>query len=188
MALTAEQRTAIDCDDRDILLQAGAGSGKTSTTVNRYERLLTGVRTDGRTSEVLEPSAILVFTFTDKAAGELRERIRRLRKSGGREFSMGSIWVGTFHSICARILRAHPVAAGVDPAFDVIDDVVAARLKESAYEAGLEQTCEVEGAIEHHLVRPGRAIGREAVVAGFALRSGGELGENHPSRVNYPGR
>ena len=148
MALTAEQRTAIDCDDRDILLQAGAGSGKTSTTVNRYERLLTGVRTDGRTSEVLEPSAILVFTFTDKAAGELRERIRRLRKSGGREFSMGSIWVGTFHSICARILRAHPVAAGVDPAFDVIDDVVAARLKESAYETALQQTCEVEGAIE----------------------------------------
>ncbi|MCB0862047.1 MAG: UvrD-helicase domain-containing protein [Solirubrobacterales bacterium] len=137
MALTAEQQRAIECEDHDILLQAGAGSGKTSTTVSRYERLLAE----------REPSAILVFTFTDKAAGELRERIRRLREASGRNFSMGSLWVGTFHSICARILRAHPVAAAVDPAFDVIDDVVASRLKESAYTVALQQTCESEEAI-----------------------------------------
>ena len=74
MALTAEQQRAIECEDHDILLQAGAGSGKTSTTVSRYERLLAE----------REPSAILVFTFTDKAAGELRERIRRLREASGR--------------------------------------------------------------------------------------------------------
>ncbi len=148
MALTPEQARAIDCGDRDILLQAGAGSGKTSTTVNRYERLLTGKFTDGSVTEEREPSEILVFTFTDKAAGELRNRIRSLRDSGDRDFSMGSLWVGTFHSICARILRSHPVAAAVDPAFDVIDDVVASRLKETAYETAVGLTCESDEAIE----------------------------------------
>ena len=142
MNLTSQQRAAIDCDARDILLSAGAGSGKTSTTVSRYERLLTGEYTDGRMGEQAEPTSILVFTFTDKAAGELRERIRRLRDDSGRDFSMGSLWVGTFHSICARILRGHPVAAVVDPAFDVIDDVVASRLKEAAYGVALEKVCE----------------------------------------------
>jgi len=137
---TPQQRAAIDSDARDILLSAGAGSGKTSTTVSRYERLLTGEYTDGRVGEGVEPPSILVFTFTDKAAGELRERIRDLRDSRGRDFSMGSLWVGTFHSICARILRAHPIAASVDPAFEVIDDVVASRLKESAWRAGLAKT------------------------------------------------
>lgn len=147
MNLTSQQKAAIDSDARDILLSAGAGSGKTSTTVRRYERLITGEYTDGRTVEPVEPSAILVFTFTDKAAGELRERIRDLRESRGREFSMSSLWVGTFHSICARILRSHSLAAGVDPAFDVIDDVIANRLKESAYASALQKTAEVEGAI-----------------------------------------
>ena len=145
---TAQQKAAIDSDAPDILLSAGAGSGKTSTTVQRYERLITGKYTDERVSEPLEPSSILVFTFTDKAAGELRERIRKLREEGDRDFSMSSLWVGTFHSICARILRSHSVAAGVDPAFDVIDDVVANRLKESSFLTALNQTAEVEDAIQ----------------------------------------
>ena len=97
MNLTSEQRAAIDSDSPDILLSAGAGSGKTSTTVHRYERLLTGEYTDGRKGEPVEPSSILVFTFTDKAAGELRERIRSLRDERDMTFSMGSLWVGTFH-------------------------------------------------------------------------------------------
>lgn len=142
MNLTPQQKAAIDSDARDILLSAGAGSGKTSTTVRRYERLLTGNYTDGREGDPVEPSSILVFTFTEKAAGELRERIRKLRDDGSLEFSMGSLWIGTFHSICARILRGHPIAAAVDPSFEVIDDVVANRLKEAAYVTALDKTCE----------------------------------------------
>lgn len=145
---TQQQCAAIDSDALDILLSAGAGSGKTSTTVRRYERLLTGVYTDGRQGEPVEPDSILVFTFTDKAAGELRDRIRRLRDSGNLGFSMGSLWVGTFHSICARILRGHPVAAGVDPAFEVIDEVIANRLKESSYSTALDRAAGPTGAIE----------------------------------------
>lgn len=129
-ALTPEQRAAVECRDRDVLVEAGAGTGKTSTSINRYARLIE----DG-----LEPSRILVFTFTEKAATELRERVRRMRAAGGAEFSMSAAWIGTFHSICARILRAHPIAAGVDPAFAILEDVPARRLKEAAYEEALSR-------------------------------------------------
>lgn len=127
---TAEQEAAVTSRERDILVEAGAGTGKTKTTVDRYERLL----------EEVEPSSVLVFTFTEKAATELRDRIRDRRKDGDQDFSMSSLWVGTFHSICARMLRAHPLAADVDPSFDVLDDVRADRLKRRAYENALKMT------------------------------------------------
>lgn len=131
--LTPEQLAAVNCTDLDILVEAGAGSGKTKTTVDRYSRLIT---------EDPDPSRILVFTFTDKAATELRERVRKSRdETGGPDqgqaFSMSSAWVGTFHAICSRILRAHPIQADIDPAFAVLDDVQAARLKEAAYDRAL---------------------------------------------------
>ncbi len=127
---TPEQQAAVDCTDPDILVEAGAGSGKTKTTVDRYSRLIEANP---------DPARILVFTFTDKAATELRERVRAERElvSDTQGFSMSSAWVGTFHSICSRILRAHPIQADVDPAFAVLDDVQAARLKESAYNRAL---------------------------------------------------
>jgi len=134
--LTREQQAAVKCRDRDILVEAGAGTGKTKTTVARYERLLTEI----------EASEILVFTFTDKAAGELRERVRTMREESGRSFLMGSAWIGTFHSICARMLRAHPVAADVDPGFDVVNEVRADRMKRRAWELALNRTLEGEGA------------------------------------------
>ncbi len=175
MNLTSEQRAAIDSDSPDILLSAGAGSGKTSTTVHRYERLLTGEYTDGRKGEPVEPSSILVFTFTDKAAGELRERIRSLRDERDMTFSMGSLWVGTFHSICARILRGHPVAATVDPAFEVIDDVVASRLKEAAYAAALKRSCETDEAVSL-LSRFNASTLKEGIQSAYErLRAAGEF-------------
>lgn len=130
---TPEQQAAVECRDQDILVEAGAGSGKTKTTVDRYGRLIT---------ENPDPARILVFTFTDKAATELRERVRKARDedsaaNGIDSFSMSSAWVGTFHAICSRILRAHPIQADVDPSFAVLDEVQAARLKESAYDRAL---------------------------------------------------
>jgi len=130
---TPEQQAAVECRDRDILVEAGAGTGKTKTTVDRYSRLI---------AENPDPGRILVFTFTDKAATELRERVRTARDTNSgadssESFSMSSAWVGTFHAICSRILRAHPIQADVDPSFAVLDDVQAARLKESAYDRAL---------------------------------------------------
>ncbi|MBK8294929.1 MAG: UvrD-helicase domain-containing protein [Solirubrobacterales bacterium] len=127
--LTRQQRDAIGSRERDILVEAGAGTGKTRTTVDRYLNLLEGG---------LEPSQILVFTFTDKAANELRERVRS-EKSEDPSFSMSSAWIGTFHAICGAILRSHPIQADVDPSFEILDDIRAERLKSSAYDSALRE-------------------------------------------------
>ena len=136
---TVQQRAAIECRDRQILVEAGAGTGKTKTTIARYRRLLA----DGH-----EPGEILVFTFTDKASAELRNRARET-PPGEPEVAMGAAWIGTFHSICSRILRAHPVAADVDPRFDVLDDVKGRRIRDGAFERALREVSEDRRSAEH---------------------------------------
>ena len=103
--------------------RANAGSGKTSVLVERFVR---AVLEDGHR----RPARILAITFTDKAAGELRERVRaRLLELGEREAARETegAWVSTIHGFCARVLRAHAVAAGLDPRFAVLDEPRAAR-------------------------------------------------------------
>ena len=93
-----------------LLLSAAAGSGKTSVLVERFVR---AVREDG-----IAPARILAITFTERAAGELRARVRaRLLELGDREAARDTeaAFVGTFHGFCARLLRAHALAAGLDP-------------------------------------------------------------------------
>ncbi|MCB0828735.1 MAG: UvrD-helicase domain-containing protein [Solirubrobacterales bacterium] len=136
---TDEQLAAIRCDDRDILVEAAAGSGKTSTTMGRYLRLLNDGTPAGR---------ILVFTFTDKAAHDLRGKVRSLLETGAdpdsdgsgiHRTSMSEAWVGTFHAICASILRSHPIQADLDPTFDILDDLRAERIKGLAWEQALRE-------------------------------------------------
>lgn len=173
---TPEQEAAVTCEDRDILVEAGAGSGKTKTTVDRYSRLIAANP---------DPARILVFTFTDKAATELRERVRKTRDENleagsGEDFSMGSAWVGTFHAICSRILRSHPIQADVDPAFTVLDDVQAARLKESAYDRALARF--MAGEEEERLVaRFTPAHLRQGISSAYEqLRARGEIDPTLP--------
>ncbi len=97
---TAEQWQAIERRQGDLLLDAGAGSGKTSVLVERFVR---AVLVDG-----VEVSAILTITFTEKAAAELRDRIRaRLRELGADEAARQteSAFISTIHGFCARVLR-----------------------------------------------------------------------------------
>jgi ATP-dependent helicase/nuclease subunit A len=129
---TPQQQAVIDSTETEILVEAGAGSGKTSTSVERYIRLIDGD---------LEPHNILVFTFTDKAAGELREKVRAARAKRAEEagdenpeaVSMSTSWIGTFHSICSRILRAYPVESGIDPGFTVLEATETETLKRDAF-------------------------------------------------------
>ena len=78
------------------------------------------------------PSAsILTLTFTEKAAAELRERIRRrFAELGEAEHAraVDAAWIGTIHGFCARVLRTQPLAAGLDPRFTVLDEAAARRL------------------------------------------------------------
>ena len=128
-ALTIEQEQAIARRAEPLLVSAAAGSGKTSVLVERFVR---AVREDG-----VAPGRILAITFTERAAGELRERVRaRLLGLGERQAARDTeaAFVGTFHGFCARLLRAQPLAAGVDPDFAVLEEGLAGRLRRRAFE------------------------------------------------------
>ncbi|HET9124941.1 MAG TPA: UvrD-helicase domain-containing protein [Solirubrobacteraceae bacterium] len=132
-AWTDEQRRAIDRRRGDLLLDAAAGSGKTAVLVERFVR---SVLEDG-----VEVGAILAITFTEKAAAELRERIRgRLNELGAPEAARATegAFISTIHGFCARVLRAHALAAGLDPRFEVLDADRAGALADAAFERALE--------------------------------------------------
>ncbi len=139
MEFSAEQLDAIERRDGDLLLDASAGSGKTSVLVERFVR---AVLEDG-----VDVSAILAITFTDKAAAELRERIRlRLRELGAIEEARATegAFISTIHGFCARVLRAQALAAGIDPRFVVLDELDAARLADQAFDGALSEVGDVE--------------------------------------------
>ena len=92
MALNEMQQLAVDTTEGPLLILAGAGSGKTTVLVNRVEHIIS--------SHLATPWQVLAITFTNKAAGELRER---LVNAIGEEAN--DIWAYTFHSCCSRILR-----------------------------------------------------------------------------------
>ena len=132
---------------RDVLVRAGAGSGKTGTLVARYLFLLDENRT-------WHPADITAVTFTRKAAREMQSRIREkmmaLAEKSGRDLQEKQYWlqmlngmdsanIGTIHSLCGRILRAHPAEAGLDPAFSVLDDNKAAMLRGQIVEETISQ-------------------------------------------------
>jgi DNA helicase II / ATP-dependent DNA helicase PcrA len=107
--LNPAQREAVITTEGPVLLLAGAGSGKTRVLTHRIAHLVADLGVD--------PSAILAVTFTNKAAGEMRERVRRLLGPDA-----GLIWVSTFHSSCVRILRNNIEVTGRDPNFVIYDD------------------------------------------------------------------
>jgi ATP-dependent helicase/nuclease subunit A len=135
---TPEQAAAIEISGSDVLLEAGAGTGKTGVMVDRYCRLVC--------DKGVSPDAILAFTFTDKAAAELRQRIRAelgRRAEAGSEpaaallSTIGSAWVTTIHGLCNRLLAGHPVAAGIDPGFRILDAPETARAEREAFDEAL---------------------------------------------------
>jgi ATP-dependent helicase/nuclease subunit A len=137
-APTPEQAAAIAISGRDVLLEAGAGTGKTGVMVDRYCRLVC--------DRGVSPDAILAFTFTDKAAAELRQRIRAelaRRAEAGSERAgellgaIGGAWITTIHGFCNRLLAGHPVAAGIDPGFRVLDAPETARAAREAFDEAL---------------------------------------------------
>jgi ATP-dependent exoDNAse (exonuclease V) beta subunit len=138
-APTPEQLAAIRAAGHDVLVEAGAGTGKTAVMVDRYCRLVC--------EEEVPPDAVLAFTFTDKAAAELRQRIRfglQLRADAGSERArellggIGKAWVTTIHGFCSRLLAGHPIAAGIDPRFRVLDAAEATRAAREAFDEALD--------------------------------------------------
>ena len=131
--MTAEQQAIVDARGRDIFVTAGAGSGKTTVLVDRYVGLL---------SECGIPE-IAAVTFTDAAATEMRERVRRAvltRPDLARHRTdLDRAVIGTIHSLCLLLLRENPVESAIDPAARVLSDDEAESELLSACDEALEE-------------------------------------------------
>ena len=133
--LNDEQLAAVEAEGT-VFVSAGAGTGKTSVLVERYVRAVC--------ERGLDIESILVITYTRKAAGELRSRIRaalveRERHDLARE--LDGAWISTIHGFCNRLLKAHPFAVGLDPRFRELEDAGAAVLRGEAFERALAEFC-----------------------------------------------
>jgi ATP-dependent exoDNAse (exonuclease V) beta subunit len=128
MRPSAEQIPAITTWGRDVVVTAGAGAGKTLTLVARYLALL---------AEGIPLRSVIAITFTEKAAREMRNRVRdevrRYLELDGLPEAERDRWqavysgldaarISTIHGLCAEILRSHPAEARIDPRFDVLDE------------------------------------------------------------------
>ena len=106
--LNKQQWEAVRHTEGPVLILAGAGSGKTRVITHRIAYLMDECG--------VNPWNILAITFTNKAAGEMRERVDRMIGFGAE-----SVWISTFHSMCVRILRRHIELLGYEPSFTIYD-------------------------------------------------------------------
>ena len=120
--LNAQQREAVETVDGPLLVLAGAGTGKTRVLTTRFAHILLTGRA--------YPSQVLAVTFTNKAAREMRERVGAIlgRPAEG-------LWLGTFHSLCARMLRRHAEQVGLTSSFSILDTDDQVRLLKQVMEA-----------------------------------------------------
>ena len=135
---TEFQQKAICAEGTDICVAAGAGSGKTGVLVERFVRLLTRSKSGELPhEEQAGVENILVFTFTEKATKEMKERIvAELNRLGMTEErrQIETAYISTIHGFCSRLLQENPFDAGVDPQFKVLDTTQERRLRRRAFE------------------------------------------------------
>jgi ATP-dependent exoDNAse (exonuclease V) beta subunit len=120
----------------EVFVSAGAGTGKTAVLVERFVRAVC--------DRGLDVDSILVITYTRRAAGELRTRIRAALVERGRPDlarELDGAWISTIHGFCLRLLKAYPFAAGLDPRFRELDDAQGAVIRSEAFREALEELC-----------------------------------------------
>jgi ATP-dependent helicase/nuclease subunit A len=176
--LNEEQLAAVEATGQ-VFVSAGAGTGKTSVLVERYARAVCehGVDVD----------SILVITYTRKAAGELRSRIRSALVARGRPDlarDLDGAWISTIHGFCNRLLKTYPFAVGLDPRFRELEDSAAAVLRGEAFDRALATFCAGSDPERLRLLATYRADGLRKMLTSVyeTLRSAGrelvlELGE-----------
>lgn len=136
MQPTRQQQAAITTIDRALLVDAGAGTGKTRVLTERFLHLL-------EVHPTWSLESIVAVTFTEKAAREMRTRIRAAIETRAMRRTADTLWqnhrrnldqlrVSTIHSLCSRILKENAIAAGVDPRFELLDEPSARLLQEEA--------------------------------------------------------
>src|SRR6266705_2565516 len=198
--LKPEQKVAAHTLDRHVSVTAGPGAGKTTVLVERYLQIL-------RTQKVSVDN-IVAITFTNRAANEMRERVRReiddlLHKSEGEERrrwlrhkrALEGAVITTIHGFCSRLLHEFPVEANIDPQFVLLDEHQAAMLLDTIVEQSLAD------AIHHgkeNIVQLAHGAGRAALAntlaelyqryrgQGLSLETIERLtAANHASRKSY---
>ena len=120
--LNDAQRTAVETVDGPLLVLAGAGTGKTRVLTTRFAHILLTKRA--------WPSQVLAVTFTNRAAREMRERISAMLGQ-----PVEGMWLGTFHALCARMLRRHAKLVGLEANFSILDTDDQLRLLKQVMEA-----------------------------------------------------
>jgi ATP-dependent exoDNAse (exonuclease V) beta subunit len=176
--LNEEQVAAVEATG-ETFVSAGAGTGKTAVLVERFARAVC--------ERGIDVDSILVITYTRKAAGELRARIRgELHRRGRRDLAreLDGAWISTIHGFCNRLLKANPFAAGLDPRFHELDEAQAAILRHEGFARALGEFCAGEQPERLQLLTTYGADGLRRMLAGVyeTLRSAGrelvlELGE-----------
>ena len=131
-AATLEQRKAIEANDKQLVVQAGAGAGKTRVLVERFLRHVI--------EDKYGADEILTITFSRKAAAEMKRRIVTALRDAGRWEDAQIAETGpiqTIHSFCERLLRENSLVAGLDPQFEVLDEVDSVAWLEEALQESL---------------------------------------------------
>ncbi|MFA6556448.1 MAG: UvrD-helicase domain-containing protein [Candidatus Obscuribacterales bacterium] len=147
--LTEQQQQAVDLVDRNVLVSAGAGSGKTHVLVERYVEIL-------RRYPDCTLANIIAVTFTRKAAAEMRSRLKARFLALSQE-ELDGRWldclaevdgarIGTIHSLCESILKSHPADCGIDPQFEVLDELTQNELLQDSIDQALKVVIELYGA------------------------------------------
>lgn len=112
LGLNSSQQEAVEAVDGPVLVVAGPGSGKTAVLTRRIAHMVT--------NGLVRPESILAVTFTNKAAGEMRQRVTDLA-TDEEQSATNKVWIHTFHSFCARVLRVEHIAAGLPSAYTILD-------------------------------------------------------------------
>ncbi|MHB1241900.1 MAG: UvrD-helicase domain-containing protein, partial [Gaiellaceae bacterium] len=131
-----EQQAAAIAARGQVFVSAGAGTGKTTVLVERFVEAVC--------ERGLDVESMLVITYTERAAGELKGRVRaRLHELGRHDLAraLDGAWISTIHGFCLRLLKAHPFAAGLDPRFRILDESQGRVVRSEAFEAALNEFC-----------------------------------------------
>ena len=150
---TDAQRESIKHLDGELFIAAGAGSGKTFTLQNRIAYALSpDSSTDGNGPVLSSIDEVLAITFMEKAAAEIKARVRAALRAEGRvdeALKVDAAWISTIHGMCSRILREHALEAGLDPSFELYMEFEAGLLLDEAIDRVLfeeRESIEANGA------------------------------------------
>src|SRR6058998_437391 len=156
--LNPEQREAVLHTEGPLLILAGAGSGKTRVITFRIAYLIG--------NGLAKPDEVLAVTFTNKAAGEMRERVQSLLGDNA-----DGVWLSTFHSLCARLLRREAPKIGLSRDFVIYDssDQVAV-VKQAQRELGIDKLVPPRMALARISQAKNRMEGPESLRGGWNIR------------------